>query len=110
LEDLGVATVITDVAGRRDVCHMRLSSTQVLIRFVGNALHPSDYSRVQAWAPRLQAWFQAGLRSAYCFTHEPDNLLAPVLAAFCADTFGARMPDVALRGPRPVGGQQGSLF
>lgn len=102
--------VITDVAGRRDVCHMRLSNATVLIRFVGNALHPSDYARVRDWAARLKTWFDQGLKAAYFFTHEPDNLLAPDLAAFCAETFGAFMPDVALRGPKPVAGVQGVLF
>ncbi|MFM8488243.1 MAG: hypothetical protein ACKOCH_18070 [Bacteroidota bacterium] len=51
-----------------------------------------------------------GLESAYFFTHEPDNLLAPELAAFAWQTFAAAMPDVGMRGPKEVGGQQGSLF
>lgn len=110
LEAYAVATVITDVAGRRDVCHMRLTTPTVLIRFVGNDLHPSDYTRVQDWAMRLKQWFDAGLRSAYFFTHEPDNLQAPELAAFCVETFRAAIPYIATRGPKPVPGQQGSLF
>jgi uncharacterized protein YecE (DUF72 family) len=110
LEAHQVATVITDVAGRRDVCHMRLTAHHVLIRFVGNDLHPSDYARVQEWASRLKNWFEAGLQAAYFFTHEPDNLQAPELAAFCAEIFKKTMPGVATRGPRMVPGQQGSLF
>ncbi len=105
-----IAAVITDVAGRRDVCHLRLTAEKVLIRFVGNGLHPSDYTRVQDWSERLQYWFEAGLHSAYFFTHEPDNLLAPELAVFCAETFSASMPQVSMRGPKQVPGQQGSLF
>lgn len=112
LEEQGIATVITDVAGRRDVCHMRLTSDVVLIRFVGNGLHPSDYTRIQAWAERLAVWYKQGLKAAYFFTHEPDNLLAPDLAAYCAEAFGARMPEVEMRGPREVvpPAVQGSLF
>lgn len=105
-----VATVITDVAGRRDVCHQRLSSGRVLIRFVGNGLHPSDYTRVDEWATRLKTWFSNGLQEAYFFTHEPDNLLAPELAAYCLEAFGQAMPQMQLRGPKPVSGQQGTLF
>ncbi len=112
LADQGASSVITDVAGRRDVCHLRLTNERVLIRFVGNGLHPTDYTRVDAWAERLAAWFGAGLHEAYLFTHEPDNLLAPDLSAYCAKVFLARMPDVQVRGPRPVAPpvRQGSLF
>ena len=38
--------VITDVAGRRDVLHMGLTNKISMIRFVGNALHPTDYTRI----------------------------------------------------------------
>ncbi|MEO6038703.1 MAG: DUF72 domain-containing protein, partial [Saprospiraceae bacterium] len=112
LTDRHVASVITDVAGRRDVGHLRLTNERVLIRFVGNGLHPTDFTRIQAWSERLLHWFEAGLQEAYFFTHEPDNLLAPELSAYCAETFSARMPQVAMRGPRPLAppAQQGSLF
>jgi len=102
--------VITDVAGRRDVCHLRLTAEKTLIRFVGNGLHPSDYTRVQDWAQRLKTWFDAGLQEAYFFAHEPDNLLAPELAQYCVEVFAAMMPSVSLRGPKMVSGQQGTLF
>lgn len=107
-----VSTVITDVAGRRDVCHLRLTTGRVLVRFVGNGLHPSDYTRIRDWAERLAAWFAAGLREAYFFCHEPDNLLAPDLVAFAAETFSGAIPEVVLRGPEPQKppAQQGSLF
>ncbi len=104
------ATVITDVSGRRDVCHMRITNEKVLVRFVGNALHPSDYQRIDAWAMRINSWMEAGLHEAYFFTHEPDNLLAPELAVYCCDTFSRAMPGTSMRGPRPVSGQQGTLF
>jgi uncharacterized protein YecE (DUF72 family) len=110
LREQGVSAVITDVAGRRDVCHMRLTSATVLVRFVGNSLHPTDYSRVEEWSDRLRNWLENGLESAYFFTHEPDNLLAPELAAFAWQKFSAMMPDTDMRGPKEVGGQQGLLF
>jgi len=46
LEQHKKAFVITDVAGRRDVLHQRLTNEIAVIRFVGNDLHPSDYSRI----------------------------------------------------------------
>ena len=105
-----IATVITDVAGRRDVCHMRLTSAMVLIRFVGNGLHPSDYTRINEWSSRIKNWMDQGLESVYFFTHEPDNLLAPDLAAAALTVFSQAMPGVPMRGPAQVPGQQGSLF
>lgn len=110
LQTHNIATVITDVAGRRDVCHLRLTNRRVLVRFVGNGLHPSDYQRIENWSERLKIWLDAGLHEVYFFTHEPDNLLAPDLAVFCVETFSDKIPSVALRGPKPVGGQQGTLF
>lgn len=105
------SAVVTDVAGRRDVCHMRLTSGQVLVRFVGNGLHETDFSRIREWAVRLKNWLDSGLREAYFFTHEPDNLLAPELAVFAGETFAAAMPEVALRWPREIQRVvQGALF
>lgn len=112
LQAHGVSAVITDVAGRRDVCHLRLTTGTVLIRFVGNGLHPTDFSRVDEWAGRMASWFQQGLHAVYFFCHEPDNLLAPDLALYAGRVFAAAMPGVKLRGPQPEipPAQQGTLF
>ncbi len=82
MERLGKYTVLTDVAGRRDVLHMRLTGPVVLLRFVGNGLHPTDYERADAWVRRLSIWAEQGLREAYVFPHQPDNLKAPQMAAY----------------------------
>ncbi|MBL7807439.1 MAG: DUF72 domain-containing protein [Saprospiraceae bacterium] len=110
LQQYSTAAVITDVAGRRDVCHMRLTKGVTLIRFVGNGMHPSDYTRVDQWAKRLKHWFDLGLQEAYFFAHEPDNLLAPELSQYCIETFCLQIPGIMLRGPKQVPGQQGNLF
>lgn len=112
LERYGAATVITDVAGRRDVLHMGLTSENVLVRFVGNNLDPTDFSRLDDWATRLSDWFSRGLKACYFFTHEPDNLLAPDLAAaFYEKT--KHIAGVSTRGPNLAGNegtQQMTLF
>lgn len=82
LANCGASAVITDVAGRRDVLHMRVSTGTTMIRFVGNGLDPSDYSRIDEWVLRLRRWFDQGLSTVYFFTHEPDNILAPELADY----------------------------
>ena len=82
LENHQVGTVITDVAGRRDVLHMRLTNPQAMIRFVGNALHPTDYERVDKWIDQLKTWIEQGLEKLYFFVHQPDNDKSPELARY----------------------------
>jgi len=38
------------VAGRRDVCHATLTAPELMLRFVGNGLHPTDLTRVDCLA------------------------------------------------------------
>lgn len=101
LAKAGIGTVLTDVAGRRDVLHMHLTSPIAMVRFVGNALHPTDYTRIQDWVTRLREWHEQGLQEVYFFTHEPDNLLAPELAAYLHQ---ALMPfaSIVTRGPEKI--------
>ena len=82
LEALGMATVITDVAGRRDVLHQRLTSNTAFIRFNGYGLISSDYARIDAWVQRLSEWFTMGLENLYFFIHQENIDHAPVLANY----------------------------
>ncbi|MDB5246384.1 MAG: hypothetical protein JWQ40_778, partial [Segetibacter sp.] len=50
LNKLNVGYIITDSAGRRDCVHMYLTIPKAFIRFVGNSLDPSDYTRIDDWA------------------------------------------------------------
>ncbi len=107
-----VAAVITDVAGRRDVAHMGVSTDTVMVRFVGNALHTTDYSRIDDWVTRINFWFKKGLKEVYFFTHEPDNVLAPQLAVYLFEKLN-QYPDIDVRGPKLLNtdnGEQMSLF
>lgn len=60
MHSLGKGAVITDASGRRDCVHMELTTSATFIRFVGNGLHPTDYSRIDAWADRLNDWKDMG--------------------------------------------------
>ncbi len=106
------ALVITDVAGRRDVLHQQLTNNIAIIRFVGNDLHPTDYTRIDEWVQRLKNWFAQGVSEVYFFTHEPDNIKAPELAKYLVEQAKALMPEVKTRGPEFIKeqGQQMSLF
>lgn len=111
LEKYNRATVITDVAGRRDVLHMRLTNDIAMIRFVGNELVDTDYSRIDEWLDRLSKWFDQNLKTVYFFPHEPDNLLAPELAAYLYAQVKAKTNAIS-RGPKfhKEDGGQMSLF
>ena len=99
LEENKVSTVITDVSGRRDVLHQRLTTPTAIVRFIGNDLHPTDFTRLDEWVERLKTWFELGLHDVYFFTHEPDNLNAPRLAKYFQEKIEANFPAI-LRGPK----------
>lgn len=110
LHELGVGTVMSDVAGRRDVLHMSLSTPTVTLRFVGNELHPTDFTRVDAWVLRLKQWFEMGLESAYIFVHCGENLNAPELSKYWIEQLNHHC-DMSLLPPRIQPKViQGSLF
>jgi uncharacterized protein YecE (DUF72 family) len=113
MQERGIGTVITDVAGRRDVLHQRLTAPFVLIRFVGNGLHPTDYSRIDEWVERLSSWLDSGLPEIYFFPHEPDNILAPELSLYLAGQLSKKQVNARFRTPRllsPEDGEQMKLF
>ena len=99
LEKYRVSPVITDVAGRRDVLHMRLTTPTAMVRFVGNGLHPSDFSRIDGWIDRIRLWQKEGLVTIYFFPHEPDNIQAPELAEYILNKL-SKFNDILVRGPK----------
>lgn len=112
LEKYNISTVITDVAGRRDVLHMRLTTTTAMIRFVGNALHPSDYTRLNDWMWRIDHWYEQGLENVYFFLHEPEETAVPGIAAYLLKILKP-FPRYNIRGPKinnETLGQQITLF
>ncbi len=102
-----VAAVITDVAGRRDVLHGYVTASRTMVRFVGNGLIDSDFERLKAWAEKLREW---NLPESFIFPHQPDNVLAPDIAAWFADHLQS-MKFANTRGPQRHGGpEQMRLF
>lgn len=106
---LGVGAVITDVAGRRDVLHTRLTNKTAMLRFVGNGLHPTDYSRLEDWLVYFKTWIEEGLEKLYLFVHEPDDAQAPEMGSFISrrlnESFKLSLPQ-----PKFHSGVQGQLF
>ena len=82
LNTLNKGSVITDASGRRDCVHMELTTPDAFIRFVGNGLHPTDFSRIDAWIERLVTWKDQGLNKIYFFLHQHDEKDTPILADY----------------------------
>ena len=61
LRENNMGAVITDTAGRRDCAHMHLTLPKTFIRYVGNSLHPSDFTRIDAWVNRMKYWLDKGM-------------------------------------------------
>ncbi len=101
-----IGTVITDVAGRRDVLHTDLTTKVVVIRFVGNGLHATDYSRFETWLTRLRLWQQHGLEELYFWVHEPEDGIA---AAFGRHTINRLEEVLEVPVVLPTSGDEGQL-
>jgi uncharacterized protein YecE (DUF72 family) len=82
LHERGMVAVITDVSGRRDVLHQTLTTHCAFVRFTGNNLHITDYTRIDAWIKKLHLWLEQGLSTIYFLLHEPEKALCVDLAAY----------------------------
>jgi uncharacterized protein YecE (DUF72 family) len=86
---LKTGAVITDTAGRRDCAHMHLTIPKAFVRFVANSLHPTDYSRLDAWIERIINWIEQGLEELYFFIHMEDELYSPELIVYLTSKLNA---------------------
>ncbi|WP_338814548.1 DUF72 domain-containing protein [Bernardetia sp. Wsw4-3y2] len=74
--------LMTDVSGRRDVMHMRLTSDTMVLRLVGNSLDKTDYERMEDWVERMDNWIKEGLKEFYFWLHQPENIKTAEMAVF----------------------------
>lgn len=85
LQEMRIGAVITDTSGRRDCAHMHLTIPKAFIRYVGNSLHPTDYTRIDAWIERMKFWLDNGMKELYFFMHMHDEAYSPDLAVYMVD-------------------------
>ncbi|HYF32025.1 MAG TPA: DUF72 domain-containing protein [Chitinophagaceae bacterium] len=90
LRSLNIGAVITDTAGRRDCAHMHLTVPKAFIRYVGNSLHPTDYTRCDAWVKRIKTWLGQGLKELYFFMHMHDEATSPELTVYLVDALNKK--------------------
>ena len=89
LTERKLGAVITDTSGRRDCAHMQLTIPKAFIRYVGNSLHPTDYTRIDEWIARIQYWIDQGLYELYFFMHMHDEAFSPELTVYLVDRLNA---------------------
>ena len=81
LEKNNITNVLVDTAGRRDLMHMRLSTPNAFVRWVG-ANHESDYKRLDEWVERIADWKSQGLQQLNFFVHQNIEKESPLLSAY----------------------------
>ncbi|MEO9513173.1 MAG: DUF72 domain-containing protein [Flavobacteriaceae bacterium] len=107
LEENNITNVLVDTAGRRDLMHMRLTTNEAFIRYVG-ANHPTDYSRLEDWTDRLSQWQHKGLENIHFFVHQNLELESPLLSAYFIDKLnqkfnvGLSIPKTTLAPPKTL--------
>jgi uncharacterized protein YecE (DUF72 family) len=106
LRALNIGAVITDSAGRRDCAHMELTLPKAFIRYVGNSLHPTDYTRTDEWVERIKYWLDNGLQELYFFMHMHNEAFSPELTVYLVDKLNAAC-GLQLQKPRFI---QAALF
>lgn len=97
-EDHSISNIIVDTAGRRDMVHMRLTSNDAFVRFVGANI-PSDYERLDEWIETIKLWKAEGLHKLYFFIHQNLELESPMLAKYFIKKLNNDL-DLDIRGPQ----------
>ncbi|MBV9961758.1 MAG: DUF72 domain-containing protein [Parafilimonas sp.] len=85
LHALNMGAVITDTAGKRDCAHMHLTIPKTFIRYVGNSLHHTDYTRIDAWIERMKCWLNKGIEELFFIMHMHDEATSPELTIYLVD-------------------------
>ena len=98
LEKHNISNIIVDTAGRRDMVHMRLTSEEAFVRFVGANI-PSDYERLDEWIETIKLWRAEGLQKLYFFIHQNLELESPMLAKYFIKKLNDDL-DLDIRGPQ----------
>lgn len=109
LRSINMGIVITDTSGRRDCAHMHLTIPKTFIRYVGNSLHPTDYTRVNDWIKRMKYWLENGIEELYFFMHMHDEAYSPELTVYMVDKLNAAC-GLDLIKPKFIATSQTDLF
>ncbi len=90
LEKANITNVLVDTAGRRDLMHMRLTTTTAFVRWVG-ANHPTDRERLDEWVERIASWRDQGLAELCFFVHQNIEKESPLLSAYFIEKLNKKL-------------------
>lgn len=113
LSERNVGFIITDTVGRRDVLHQTLTNKSLMVRFVGQMLHRTDFERIDQWVSKITNWVEQGLEEVYFFMHQPEphKYLSANLAAYMIQKLNQKIANLNLKAPIDYSiDQQKSLF
>ncbi len=111
-----VGTVCTDTPGRRDVSHGTLTTSDLFVRFLAQAVERDpgplaiDLERLEAWAERIEDLRSRGLRKVVFFLHTPDLFWVPELTRIFRERLGSLGYAVKMPEPPSEAPPQLSLF
>ncbi len=88
LKQLNWPIVFTDTSGRRDLLHMRLTSTDFIIRFVACGIVSIDQMRLNQWVEKLYPLIiRQQLKNIYFFMHDPEHYTLPDMSFYLKSVF-----------------------
>jgi uncharacterized protein YecE (DUF72 family) len=73
LKQKDISLVMTDTGGRRDLLTTAFLSSKMMIRFLGNSLHPTDYARIKEWSDIIKSWQYSQVEEVYFFFHQASE-------------------------------------
>ncbi|MGC4004637.1 MAG: DUF72 domain-containing protein [Pirellulales bacterium] len=91
LETHDITNVLVDTAGRRDLMHMRLTTSTAFVRWVGANEPRSDRARLDDWVVRIAKWKTAGVKKVLFFVHQNQELESPALAAYLIERLNKKI-------------------
>jgi hypothetical protein len=68
---------------------MHLTLPKTFIRYVGNSLHSTDYTRIDEWVERMKFWLGKGMEELFFFMHMHDEATSPELTVYLVDKMNA---------------------
>ena len=97
-----IPALMSDVSGRRDVLHMRLTSDTMIVRLVGNSLDKTDFQRMEEWVERMDKWIKAGLKEFHFWLHQPENIKTADMAVFLIEKLQEKGYKSPCQNQRPI--------
>ncbi len=88
---------------------MELTVPKTFVRFVGNNLHLTDYTRIDEWVQRIKQWLDSGLQELYFFMHQHEEKDSPELCNYVIEQLNLHC-ETHLRPVQFINNEQGNTL